>query len=384
VEIADDQLRAAMDGPSVRRAGASTPATGADPPARSGNLTRWAVELALSDRCRSLSDGRYQLRLSQSELARQLGLSPGSGSISRRLNALERLGLLASRRPVIIDLSSLEPFPGPGTSGEAAHPSGTSPEAPPPAGPDAPSGLAEGLLTLTRDLLGCGRDDLVPVALECLRLAMVARNAAPEGSESAPMWRGSSVPRASSLSSPLSSARTSSRASSPAAPPGGPDPAAVAAVPAAVGRRMPPEPVPPQEVMALLTPLLEECSRRGLPGVTGPTGLFAAFADCDAADIRRGVELVCRQLAVGVPLRSPVGVLAHLARRGDLRLLADLPGPGPTVAVHDPLDPFPPPAPESAQEWLARIAEFMRTGAPDGVEASPPDGPGDGTPPPPG
>jgi len=111
-----------------------------------------------------------------------------------------------------------------------------------------------------------------------------------------------------------------------------------------------------------LSPLLEDCRRRGLPGVSSPSGLLDAFAGCTLEEIERGVAFVRSQLATHAALRSPVGLLAHLARNGDLALLGDLPAPthpDASPALRPGLEPRPP-ADEPPTEWLSRMASLMR------------------------
>jgi hypothetical protein len=108
-----------------------------------------------------------------------------------------------------------------------------------------------------------------------------------------------------------------------------------------------------------LAPLLEECARRGLPGVGSPKGLLEAFDGHTLEQIIRGVEFVRGQLAASSPLRSPVGLLAHMARTGDLALVEDIPIPSACPATLRGLDPVQVPSQEPAGEWLARMGALM-------------------------
>lgn len=113
-----------------------------------------------------------------------------------------------------------------------------------------------------------------------------------------------------------------------------------------------------------LAPLLEDCARRGLPGVGSPTGLLEAFDGYTLEQINRGVDFVRSQLATSSPLRSPVGLLAHMARTGDLALVEHIPatsppGPDPCGEALGRI-----PSQEPPGEWLARMGALMRTGEP--------------------
>ena len=90
--------------------------------------------------------------------------------------------------------------------------------------------------------------------------------------------------------------------------------------------------------------------------MSSPSGLLEAFDGYTVEQIARGVEFVRAQLRAAAPLRSPVGLLAHMARTGDLLLVEDVP-------VRPPVHPDAPlrtPADEPAEEWLGRMASLMR------------------------
>lgn len=91
-----------------------------------------------------------------------------------------------------------------------------------------------------------------------------------------------------------------------------------------------------------------------------PSGLLEAFDGYTLEQIARGVEFVRSQLAVASPLRSPVGLLAHMARTGDLALVEHVPTP---VSSSDPVRDRTP-SREPPGEWLARMGTLMREGDP--------------------
>lgn len=359
-------------------------------------LRAWVEGLLAAGLCRRLPDGRAVLVCSQADLARRLGLSPSSGSISKRLTALERLGVLVGRDPVVFDL-------GAGTS-TVSPPAGAVREGPLPlrssvASTEDPASVATSatssgdldrlavVVELLHRVCVLERTDLLDRVLAVLASPLLLDAAAPP--ERPPRALGGAVRAAPAPSLPSPSQRDDSSLLSvpllphsllPHSPPGplpgplpgprqGADPAPALVLPevagsAAGGRR--PDRYrfrhTPDAALRLqaLAPLLEDCARRGLPGVGSPSGLLEAFDGYTLEQITCGVEFVRSQLASASPLRSPVGLLAHMARTGDLALVEHVP----TMPRSDPYVERPP-AEEPPGEWLARMGALMRTGEPE-------------------
>ena len=411
---------------------ASTPVDPARGPASRARLLDWVYDVVASGSCRQLEDGRFELLCSQAALARNLGLSPTSGGVSKRLSGLERLGILVCRDPVVFDLSGA---PRPSSIGLAAttgRDAGSCSSAQDPADP------LEVAVALLHGVLSARRTDLLPAALECARALLnqprppsgpahgavpAPTSAAADGNLSPPLpvaSTSSDVSASRSLPSPTTSSTTSPTTSStpsylpsylPSTAPRGssgthPDASqriarfelsptapvrAPRGVPSSCFPRQPSTSGGDRHVTAartdrsrtiadrekasrlrVLAPLLVECARRGLPGVSSPSGLLDAFAGYTLAELERGVEFVLARLSSSVPPHSPVGLLAHLARSGDLALLTELPRFCPTpspVTTDAPADGLAArlPADEPPGEWLARMASLMRDGDEDPV-----------------
>jgi hypothetical protein len=112
--------------------------------------------------------------------------------------------------------------------------------------------------------------------------------------------------------------------------------------------------------------------------VSSPSGLLEAFDGYTVEQIARGVEFVRAQLLASTPLRSPVGLLAHLARTGDLLLIEDvLVQPAANSEATHPGEPPRVPADEPAEQWLGRMALLMRR-ADEAVTDAPREPPGQG------
>ena len=269
----------------------------------SPDLLDWLYGLVRDGLCVPLDGDRYRLRLTQAALARHMGLSPGSGTLSRRLRELSACGVVLSRRPLVFRL--------PLATRSATHP------VPSTAG-NSPALLAE-LTSLCAEAIRSRSDDVVLAALGCLEHALlgIALSAKPARDQ-----RGFS-------SSIFSTDFSTDCADDPAniRPIGQPCDVARPDVAAVRSGRcsVPPGPLTGAvddgrsvEVFRAIEPLVAICNRLGLPGVTNPRGLLHAVAAVGIDDLHCGARLIAQQLQANVPLRSPVGVLVALARRGEL------------------------------------------------------------------
>ena len=373
-------------------------------PSSRARLHTWVEQLVGSGLCRPLGGNLFELACSQAELARHLGCSPGSGSVSKRLTSLEKAGLLYSRTPVVF---ALDRGSGSTPTLTTHDPStGCGPVLPHPSiqqdrheEPTAVCGTADRVgfaVMLLARILDDDRADLLDPVIDTLTRLLGgppeagSAGDAPDLPETAPQhvshFRSvpsltssltSSLPTTSVPTSSLPSRATSLFPSSLTGLPGQPVPAPVLPVqpsgrtadapgpPPRKGGRRPSARLPRDDATRLqvLAPLLEECARRGLPGVSSPSGLLEAFEGYDVEEIERGVTFLRAQLAAHAPLHSPVGLLAHMARTGDLALLGEVPlpataptGPGPMpseVALRAPSE-------ESPSEWLTRMGDLMR------------------------
>jgi hypothetical protein len=114
----------------------------------------------------------------------------------------------------------------------------------------------------------------------------------------------------------------------------------------------------PQSLHDALAPLLSECQIRSLPGVTNPAGLLKALEGTTMSEVRAGVGVVLERLRHNQPVRSPIGLLATMARRGHLRSLA-----ADTDMAERPSEEFqaaPQASGASSAEWLRSVRDIMR------------------------
>jgi hypothetical protein len=72
-----------------------------------------------------------------------------------------------------------------------------------------------------------------------------------------------------------------------------------------------------EDLDELVAPLVELCERLHLVGVTNRSRLRRALSRFQADQIRYAVRLICTQVRAGVPIRSPVGLLVRLAEADD-------------------------------------------------------------------
>ncbi len=265
----------------------------------------WLVGLVDQGLCLALGQQRYRLRLSQAALARHMGMSPGSGTLSRRLRELADAGVVLSRRPLVFHIPVSDPDsrtgapptrPAMQTEGQpASHVASASSD----------SQVAT-LLVLCSEAMATRSDDIVLAALGCLNLALSARGS---GADRARISHESSSNFSNSTSAPESGAEY-------------PTPASLAPV-AVVTAGSHLDAPRTAEVLHAIEPLLIACRRLGLPGVTNPHGLLAAVSNTALDDLHQGACMIAEQLSQNVPLRSPVGVLIALARRGELAGLSE-------------------------------------------------------------
>lgn len=308
----------------------------------------WLVGLVDQGLCLALGQQRYRLRLSQAALARHMGMSPGSGTLSRRLRELTAAGVVLSRRPLVFHIPVTNPN---GRSGEPSSRPAVqvgSQLASHVASASADSRVAT-LLDLCSEAMATRSDDIVLAALGCLNLALSARGL------------GADWARVSRKPSSNFSNLTSSRG--PGADYPTPVPASLAPVSiGATGSRL--DAHRSTEVLHAIEPLLAMCRRLGLPGVTNPHGLLAAVSDVTLDDLHQGACLIAEQLSQNVPLRSPVGVLIALARRGELAGLSQFALRPPTQ--QPPLDRALSPIPEVASlpdvtdPWWEELSRLER------------------------
>lgn len=267
-------------------------------------LLDWLHGLIRDGLCLPLEGGRYRLRLSQASLARHMGLSPGAGTLSRRLRVLADCGVVLSRRPLVFRLPT------------AAAPTLHSVPSTLPTGAD----LLARLTALCAQAIASRSDDVALAALGCLAQAM--RAPAPFA-DPARDQRGSPSIFSTDFSTdfPADVATDVSVEPTPDCSPSTDARPNPSSPPAALSRV---DPASVAEVFAAIEPLLATCDRLGLPGVTNPRGLLHAVVGVDRDDLETGARLIAEQLRANVPLRSPVGVLIALARRGDLAGVAAL------------------------------------------------------------
>jgi hypothetical protein len=380
------------------RTGACVAPTRRIPEARRARLVGWVEEIVATGLCRPLGAGRFELTCSQTELARRAGLSAASGGVSKRLSALASLGVLVSRDPVVFDLSEVVEMtavaapPGERSDrrgSERGYGDSRGDERSALVPTTSPLDRLEVCLELLQWVRAAGRDDLLDRTLECIGWVLAQEASPPVDvgdprAVSAPVLFPSSpepFPPSSAGSFSLPSSLPSSlpfslphapcsSVSSPSPRPSRPVPVPASPVSAASpsGSRRYRFPRTPDAAARLqaLAPLIEDCARRGLPGVSSPSGLLEAFDGYTVEQITRGVEFVRAQLLASAPLRSPVGLLAHMARTGDLLLVEDVPVQPP---VH-PGAPLRTPADEPAEEWLGRMASLMRLA--DAASSTPP------------
>ena len=268
-------------------------------------LASWVRALPSTGLFEALGDGRFRLRVSQSQLADALGYTSGAGALSRRLQRLEAVGVVVSRRPLVIALPEEEPI---ARSSGATSVVVTSHV---PAPVLAPVSRSED--ALLRDLLQrCVDDRLEILGSRVLDLLFPDRCAAssPAGP---PSSREQDSPRAARVSARVSpmpsgdlrnSVQTDIYLS-------GAERAQSARRTYRAGRSI-------GDLQRLLHQLLVECSARGLPGVSNLPGLLAALDHLDDDEVTKGAAFVVNQIRSGVEVRSPFGLLAALAARGSL------------------------------------------------------------------
>jgi hypothetical protein len=324
----------------------ATTTTGTDhgPPPE---LLDWLRGLVQDGLCLPLDGGRYRLRLSQAALARHMGLSPGAGTLSRRLRALTDCGVVLSRRPLVFRLPDV-------TRATPQIESSTV---------QTDVDLLTRLTALCTQAVASRSDDVVLAALGCLAQAL--RGPAPLA-DSARGQRGSSSIVSTDFTTDCATVTTAATTSARS-----PLPSTTSASPPAPSII---DPARAAEVFGAIEPLLAVCDRLGLPGVTNPRGLLHAVMDVERNDLEHGARLIADQLRANVPLRSPVGVLIALARRGDLCGVASLgrdpgsapdprrtePYPGATTESADGAERGEDQQPEVADPWWAELTRLER------------------------
>ncbi|MGH9157405.1 MAG: hypothetical protein ACRD1K_16565 [Acidimicrobiales bacterium] len=90
--------------------------------------------------------------------------------------------------------------------------------------------------------------------------------------------------------------------------------------------------VEPEQLPELLAPLLGECQRLGLPGVTDPLRLAEAIKPYSSAQVAAAAQRMTADLAGGAPMRSPVAPHCAPPRRDRRR-----PSPNCTQVRRDPI-----------------------------------------------
>ena len=114
----------------------------------------------------------------------------------------------------------------------------------------------------------------------------------------------------------------------------------------------------PEDLPVLLRPLLDECDRHGLSGVTDARRVTASLARFDAEQVAGAARQMAADLRSGAPMRSPIAILVRKADDADPYYFRaqepEQPPPAPPVVVdHDE------PTDEEAQAAVA----FLDAGA---------------------
>ncbi len=83
------------------------------------------------------------------------------------------------------------------------------------------------------------------------------------------------------------------------------------------------------DLPTLLAPLLEECDRRGLPGVSDARRVLESLACYDAEQVAGAARQMAADLRSGAPMRSPIAILVRKADDGDPYYFRSKPAPPP-------------------------------------------------------
>lgn len=116
----------------------------------------------------------------------------------------------------------------------------------------------------------------------------------------------------------------------------------------------------------LLAPLLDECRRLSLPGVTDASRVAESLSPFTAAQIAAAARHLAASLAGGAPMRSPVAVLVAKARAGDPYCFPPVrtaeAAPPPVVRLADTPDSrFYEAAPDQDEEAASAVASMSAT-----------------------
>jgi hypothetical protein len=279
-------------------------------------LASWVRSLPSTGLFEPLGEGRFRLRVSQTRLAEELGYNGRSGALSRRFKRLETAGVLISRRPLVLRLDEETPLP---VSTDISPRRVSVPRAGgglEVADPPVPVSGDERTTVLWSLLERCLDDRLEIIGSRVLDLLFSPpAEPAPTGDvPAAGTGDPARVERADARSFPRGGPRVTRDLENSVQ-------TAIYLSPAqraerAHGAIRAERTVP--ELRQLLTPLLVECTSRGLPGVSNMPGLLAAVEQLDDEEVARGVAFVVHQIRSGIDVRSPFGLLAALASRGSL------------------------------------------------------------------